>query len=418
MIDLSKIDYRCVVIDENSNQYNIEDYIYSLGWEENKNELSVRLSFTAKNDETAKGKLSSLIKPGCLVGIFAADGNCHDEEVARGFVVDWNPSLQNSSDGLKCTAYDNLYALQKSQDNRFYPSGTGTQSIITGLFEDFEIPSNGYSGPNVSHGKLKYNSSYVSDIIRDVLDDAKKKGAGTYLLRSAKGYSDVVARGSNTDVYVFTLENTKSISSSMSTAELVTRVRVIGQEDDDGNSSVEATLNGLTQFGIRQKIYSRGSSDESLDEAKTAAQEILDDKGSPDEQITLSAPDVPYIRKGDLVYVMAGVSDNYYYVNGIRHDCETYSMTMELELAKTETVKENQTESKKEYKVGDIVNYHGGTHYVSSYSDSKGYKAKPGKAKITLDPNCRKNGKAHPWHLIHIDSSSNVYGWVDEGTFD
>ncbi len=201
---------------------------------------------------------------------------------------------------------------------------------------------------------------------------------------------------------------------AISTAELVTRVRVIGKADDEGQSSVEATLNGLTKYGIRQRIYTRGS-DESLDDAKTAAQEILDDKGSPDEQITLSAPDVPYIRKGDLVYVMAGVSDNYYYVNGIRHDCETSSMTMELELAKTETVKENQTESKKEYKVGDIVNFHGGTHYVSSYSGSKGYNARAGKAKITI---ANGSGKAHPWHLIHTDSSSNVYGWVDDGTFD
>ena len=41
-----------------------------------------------------------------------------------------------------------------------------------------------------------------------------------------------------------------------------------------------------------------------------------------------------------------------------------------------------------------------------------------GKAKITLGPDCAGNGKAHPWHLIHTDSQSNVYGWVDEGTFD
>lgn len=72
----------------------------------------------------------------------------------------------------------------------------------------------------------------------------------------------------------------------------------------------------------------------------------------------------------------------------------------------------------KSYKVGDIVNFHGGTHYVSSYSSAKGYSARAGKAKITLGPDCKGNGKAHPWHLIHIDSSSNVYGWVDEGTFD
>lgn len=73
--------------------------------------------------------------------------------------------------------------------------------------------------------------------------------------------------------------------------------------------------------------------------------------------------------------------------------------------------------AKKAYKVGDIVDFHGGTHYVSSYSTSKGYKATAGKAKITLGPDCKGNGGAHPWHLIHTDSKSNVYGWVDEGTF-
>lgn len=415
MIDLSKIEYRLVVIDESGNQYNIKEYVHGLGWEENENEISVRSSFTVRNDKTSKGKLSSLIKPGCLIGIFASDGSGHDDEVARGFVTDWNPVLQNSSNDLKCTNYDVLYNLQKSQDNKFYSSGTGTQSIITGLFDDYEIPSKGYSGPNATHGKLKYSSTYVSDIIRDVLDDAKKKGAGTYILRATNGYADVVERGSNTDVYVFKTDNTKSVSQTMSTADLVTRVRVIGQEDKEGKSSVEATLNGLTKYGIRQKIYIRGS-DESLSDATTAAQEIIDENGIVSQNMTLIAPDVPYIRKGDLVYVMAGVSDNYYYVKGIRHDCESYSMTMELEKASSETVtSENQTKNKQEYNVGDIVNFHGGTHYTSSYSGSKGYNARAGKAKIT-----KKNGsgKTHPWHLIHVDSGSNVYGWVDDGTFD
>ena len=72
----------------------------------------------------------------------------------------------------------------------------------------------------------------------------------------------------------------------------------------------------------------------------------------------------------------------------------------------------------KTYNVGDIVNFHGGTHYVSSYSSASGYSARAGQAKITLGPDCKGNGGAHPWHLIHTDSSSNVYGWVDEGTFD
>jgi hypothetical protein len=83
------------------------------------------------------------------------------------------------------------------------------------------------------------------------------------------------------------------------------------------------------------------------------------------------------------------------------------------------TVQETRsTESKpatKSYKVGDIVNFHGGTHYYSSYPGAKGYSARAGKAKITI---ANGSGKAHSWHLIHTDSGSNVYGWVDDGTFD
>lgn len=98
-----------------------------------------------------------------------------------------------------------------------------------------------------------------------------------------------------------------------------------------------------------------------------------------DEEITVQAPDVPFIRKGDLVYIMIGSAQNYYFVVGIRHDCDNYSMTMDLELAKTETV--TQTTKKKDYNVGDIVNFKGGTHYVSSYSGSKGITPEPEKQK-------------------------------------
>lgn len=41
--------------------------------------------------------------------------------------------------------------------------------------------------------------------------------------------------------------------------------------------------------------------------------------------------------------------------------------------------------------------------------------ARAGKAKITIK---NGSGKTHPWHLIHTDSGSNVYGWVDDGTFE
>lgn len=413
MIDISKIKYRLVVMTESKKQYNIKEFVEDLGWEENDGELATRISFTAKNEKTSAGLISSLAKPGCLVGVFATDGSI-DEEVARGYVTDWKPLLSGSKDKVDITCYDELYNLEESQDLIYYSSGIGTKSAITQIFDNWQIPTEKYDGPDVTHGKLAYKTESLADVLLDILDDAKKKGGGDAFIRAAKGKVSVLQWGSNKTVYHFEVDNTKQVSHKMSAAGMITRVKVIGQEDDDGRSSVEAVVNGQTKFGIRQKIYVRGK-DDSVSDAQSAAQDIINDKGQVDEEITVQSPDVPFVRKGDLVHITAGTLNDYYFVKGIRHNADSMSMTMDLKKAVAEPVVQNHQSAPKSYNVGDIVNFKGGTHYVSSYPGAKGYNARAGKAKITIK---NGSGKAHPWHLIHVDSGSNVYGWVDDGTFE
>lgn len=413
MIDISKIKYRLVVMTESKKQYNIKEFVEDLGWEENDGELAVRISFTAKNEKTSAGLISSLAKPGCLVGVFATDGSA-DEEVARGYVTGWKPLLSGSKDKVDITCYDELYNLEESQDLIYYSSGIGTKSAITQIFDNWQIPTEKYDGPDVTHGKLAYKTESLADVLLDILDDAKKKGGGDAFIRAAKGKVSVLQWGSNKTVYHFEVDNTKQVSHKMSTAGMITRVKVIGQEDDDGRSSVEAVVNGQTKFGIRQKIYVRGK-DDSVSDAQSAAQDIINEKGQVDEEITVQSPDIPFVRKGDLVHITAGTLNDYYFVKGIRHDADSMSMTMDLKKAVAEPVVQNHQSAAKSYNEGDIVNFKGGIHYVSSYPDAKGYNASAGKAKITIK---NGSGKAHPWHLIHVDSGSNVYGWVDDGTFE
>ena len=66
-------------------------------------------------------------------------------------------------------------------------------------------------------------------------------------------------------------------------------------------------------------------------------------------------------------------------------------------------------------KVGDIVNFTGNKHYVNANAKN-GSSCKGGKAKIT---NIYQLGKSkHPYHLVRVaGKGSDVYGWVDEGTF-
>lgn len=60
------------------------------------------------------------------------------------------------------------------------------------------------------------------------------------------------------------------------------------------------------------------------------------------------------------------------------------------------------------HKVGDVVQFSGNKHYKSANATS-GSTARPGSAKITA---ISANAK-HPYHIIHTDRTSNVYGWVD-----
>lgn len=67
----------------------------------------------------------------------------------------------------------------------------------------------------------------------------------------------------------------------------------------------------------------------------------------------------------------------------------------------------------KKPEVGDIVQFEGGYHYRSSNATSPtGQKQAPGPAKVT---EYYPKGK-HPYHVVHTNSRSNVYGWVDEET--
>lgn len=418
MLNIKNIGYRVVVLTEDGKRYNISKLVQNLGWEEPESELAVRTTFSFRNKKTKFGKLSSILKPGVLVMIYAVN-NGKKKEVARGYVVEWNPKKTAGANDLSITAYDELYNLQKSQDNVFFAKGTGTESAIRQLLGAWGVQIGTYNGPNVTHGKMAYKGKNISDMLLDILEDARKKGGKKCIIRASNGKANILRRCSNDTVYCFTGKNTETVSYKKSTADMVTKVKVYGKEDDDGHASVEAVVEGNTKFGVRQKIQSKGE-EETLEEAKKAAQEILDEDGGTEKDINVETPDVPYVRKGDVVYMKVGFLKGYYEVLSVRHDADSKTMTMGLK--KTAAPSSSGTDSSDsssgadgKFNVGDIVMYQGGTHYVSSYDGAAGYPATAGKAKITAKDEA---GKAHQWHLIHADGSSNVYGWVDNGTFE
>ena len=359
MIDIARLKYKLLLVTESGKELDITNAAEELGWEEGESELSLRLSFSLFNTEYNGGLLSSVAKPGCTCAVIA-DWGTGKEEVARAKIVEWDPQFSGSGNTLGIMAYDDLINLQSSQDNRYYSAGTGTKSAITAIFKDWGIPLGEYKGPDVAHAKTLFKAEYLSDIILQLLDDAKKKGGAACVLRSSKGKVSILPEGSNTTIYHFSADKNVTVARDMmSIASLVTRVKVVGKEDDDGKQAVEAIVDGLTKYGIRQQIYV-SDEDDTLDTAKSAAQDIINKDGQPEHVRSVSSPDVPVVRKGDKVHIQAGTLNGYYIVKAIRNNADTMTMQMDVKACETASVVsatqvKEEAPKATEFKTGDLV---------------------------------------------------------------
>ena len=110
-------------------------------------------------------------------------------------------------------AYDNLYDLQESEDCVYYSSGARTKQVIQDYFKKWGIPIGKYTGPDVVHGVIKEDKKKLGTMVKDILDEAKKKGGGYSAIRSVKGKAQILAIGSNKNIYHFAeTENLISVS--------------------------------------------------------------------------------------------------------------------------------------------------------------------------------------------------------------
>ena len=115
------------------------------------------------------------------------------------------------------------------------------------------------------------------------------------------------------------------------------------------------------------------------------------------------------MNKGEVAKATVKITLEEYVVSASKKASKKNTKTTKKKSSK----KKKSTSKKKKYKVGDIVTFNGGKHYVSSCKGARGSKTKAGKAKITII-----NHNTHPYHLIRTSGSkSNVYGWVNAGSF-
>jgi len=308
----------------------LENIAENIAWEENESELAVRLNLTIRDIPFENSRISKQLKLCTVVYLYAKwSGDPEKREIFRGTIWEWEHS-QTNDDAVIITCYDLLYYLQKSTDSKYYAKGKKTGEICKDILESWSVPLYEYTGPSISHEKTLYKNKTISTMLTETLDEAKKKTGTKGIIRAVAGKCRIITRGTNDTIWNFTASsNLVSASDKYSMVNLVTRIKITGKDDKEGRPKVEATVDGKIEYGILQQVKSKGSS--SLEDAKKEAQETIDEKGTPERTTTLVAPDIPTLRKGDLIHVKTDKMKGYFYVKGVSHNATAATMQMEVE---------------------------------------------------------------------------------------
>lgn len=286
-------------------KYDLTPVTVSLVFADQKKQLAQSLTATIMNVQVNGVWLSSLIKVRQRIFVYANDGE-KDDEVYRGYI--WTRGYKSSiSDRelvLKC--YDNLIYLQESDDAEYFSAGKSSRDVVNTLCSKWGIPVE-YNYESITHEKLALRGNLSDIIITDILNLVVDKTAKKYVILSEKDVMKIKGLGTNAKVYnVMAKQNAIMTKSECTMDGMITKVSILSRKGDEEREFVEATLTKNTgQYGTMQTIITR-EEDRTIAEAKAEAQGILDEKSNPTWEYEVEAEDIPWIRKGDKVYVNAG----------------------------------------------------------------------------------------------------------------
>lgn len=318
-------------------KYNLTPVLISLDFSEQENQLAQSLTANLLNILVNGKWLSSIIKVRQRIFVYANDGEKEDE-VFRGYI--WNrgykSSLGDREIAIKC--FDNLIYFQESEESEFFSAGKSSKDVLSTLCEKWGVKLK-YEYESITHAKLALRGTLADIMTSDILDLVKDQTGKKYVILSSKDEIQVKGYGQNSTIYKFMAGQNAVMTKSESTMSgMVTKVVILGKADDeDSRDPIEATVLGDTdQYGTIQKLIDRDENT-TLADSQKEAEGILKNDGTPKWEYEVQAPDIPWLRKGDKVYVNAGdIYQRYLYVYGVERDISAKGAKMTLTLRRVE----------------------------------------------------------------------------------
>ena len=314
-------------------KYDVTPAVQAIDRQERMEQMAQSAIIQLQNVKVGDKWLSDLITVRNRIYVSADDGT-QKGEVFRGFIWSRNykSTLSEWSIILKC--YDNLIYMQESEESAFFASGKDTKEVCKSLCDNWGVKLE-YSYDTITHSKLVLRGALSDIFTADILDLVKDRTGKKYVILSEKDVMYIKPWGSNETIYhIKSGENAVQADSVVTLDGVTTKVVILGKADEGKREPIEATVTGKTkEYGTLQKIIDRDDGT-SLADAKKDAQSILDEDGEPKWEYEVKAPDIPWIRLGDKVYVDAGNIKDYLIVTEVDRVVDNIKIEMTLTLRK------------------------------------------------------------------------------------
>ena len=310
--------------------YDITPVLIRIETSEQEDQMAQKAVVTIMNTMIGGQWSTSVFKTGQRMFIYADDGEKQDE-VFRGFIWTKNYTSSNSTREFALTCYDNLIYFQESEVYYYFSSGKSTEDVLRQITEAWGI-NFAYNYESITHEKLVLKGTLSNIFMDDLLNLVRDRTGKKYVIRMEKDTLNVTEIGKNTTIYQFnSRENVMETKSQETMDGMITRVVIFGKQGESERAPVEATVEEhIEEYGTLQKVYGRNES-QSLEDAKKEADTLVNLHKWPFQDFEIDVPDVPWIRKGDVIYINAGdIYQQYLMITSISRDISNDGAKMHI----------------------------------------------------------------------------------------
>ena len=338
--------------------YDMSELVESVTWSGRKGSPARTLSVSLIDDDGWKHARSGIDVTKGNHCVFYWEG----AELFRGIIMQQRQSTKKT---MTIKAYDVGIYLSNNKDSFCYKQKKASE-IFKDCCDRFQIPYKDVADTGYVISELPKAKTTACDVILDALSLTFKATGIRHYVTSADGKLSLIKRKDSILQWVVeTGRNLISYDYTCSIEKVKTRIKLLSKEDkvlaEKADTELEKTI------GIMQDI---------------------------------STPDS--ISNSDYV------DEDTHTFKGNYHSMR---LTMNMATDTERSAKASDEKSSTSHSVGDKVQFSGGPQYVASTATSPTNSPKAGPAKITAIAKS-KNAK-HPYHIIHTDKQSTVYGWVD-----